>query len=137
MRIINSAFGLKVVNKDSNKIIDKETGINESNTTTVESVVEYSSKLSNPNIAVSLYRRDYDEEYAQTYTLVDLQEFVSNNLTKTAREKEYEVSTSPTETITNHFIFKENLMTGTYKLVYKLYDGDVYVGEAFDYLVIK
>ena len=137
MRIINSAFGLKVVNKDSNKIIDKETGVNESNGTTVESVVEYSSKLSNPNIAVSLYRRDYDEEYAQTYTLVDLQEFVSNNLTTTAREKEYEVSTSPTEKITNHFIFKQNLMTGTYKLVYKLYDGDVYVGEAFDYLVIK
>ena len=99
--------------------------------------MEYSSKLSNPNIAVSLYRRDYDEEYAQTYTLVDLQEFVSNNLTATTREKEYEVSTSPTETITNHFIFKQNLMTGTYKLVYKLYDGDVYVGEAFDYLVIK
>ena len=88
MRIINSAFGLKVVNQDSNKIIDKETGINEANTTTVESVVEYSSKLSNPNIAVSLYRRDYDEEYAQTYTLVDLQEFVSNNLTKTARERQ-------------------------------------------------
>ena len=137
VRIINSAFGLKVVNKDSNKIIDKETGVNESNGTTLESVVEYSSKLSNPNIAVSLYRRDYDEEYAQTYTLVDLQEFVSNNLTATAREKEYEVSTSPTETITNHFIFKQNLMTGTYKLVYTLYDGDVYVGEAFDYLVIK
>lgn len=137
VRIINSAFGLKVVNKDSNKIIDKETGVNESNGTTLESVVEYSSKLSNPNIAVSLYRRDYDEEYAQTYTLVDLQEFVSNNLTATAREKEYEVSTSPTETITNHFIFKQKLMTGTYKLVYTLYDGDVYVGEAFDYLVIK
>ena len=137
MRIINSAFGLKVVNKGSNKIIDKETGVNESNGTTLESVVEYSSKLSNPNIAVSLYRRDYDEEYAQTYTLVELQEFVSNNLTATAREKEYEVSTSPTETITNHFIFKQKLMTGTYKLVYKLYDGDVYVGEAFDYLVIK
>ena len=137
VRIINSAFGLKVVNKDSNKIIDKETGVNESNGTTLESVVEYSSKLSNPNIAVSLYRRDYDEEYAQTYTLVDLQEFVSNNLTATAREKEYEVSTSPTEIITNHFIFKQKLMTGTYKLVYTLYDGDVYVGEAFDYLVIK
>ena len=58
-------------------------------------------------------------------------------LTATARETEYEVSTSPTEKITNHFIFKQNLMTGTYKLVYKLYDGDVYVGEAFDYLVIK
>ncbi len=140
VRIINSAFGLKVVNSDMGKIINKETGMNEQNSNILQTTVEYSSKLANPNITVSLYRRDYDEEYAQTYTLVDLQEFVNNGLTKAThneKEKEYIISTSPLEKIENSFLFKENLMTGTYKLVYKLYDGDVYVGEAFDYLVIK
>ena len=130
VRIINSAFGLKVVNSDMGKIINKETGMNEQNSNILQTTVEYSSKLANPNITVSLYRRDYDEEYAQTYTLVDLQEFVNNGLTKAThneKEKEYIISTSPLEKIENSFIFKQNLMTGTYKLVYKLYDGDVYV----------
>ena len=100
-------------------------------------VVEYSSQLSDPNIAVSLYRRDYTEEYAQSYTLVDLQDYVSDTLTATSREKEYVMSTLPIATTTNNYKLKTNLITGTYKLVYKLYDGDTYVGEAFDYIVIK
>ena len=37
----------------------------------------------------------------------------------------------------NYYKIKTDLITGTYKLVYKLYDGDTYVGEAFDYIVIK
>ena len=41
-------------------------------------------------------------------------------------------------TNTSYFLtLKQNLMTGTYKLVYKLYDGDIYVGEAYEYMIIK
>ena len=138
VRIINSAYGLKVTTMDPNKIIDKDTGITENETNTLVSVVKYSSQLSAPNIAVSLYRRNYTEEYAQSYTLVDLQEYVSDTLTATSREKEYVMSASnPMETTTNYYKLNSNLITGTYKLVYKLYDGDTYVGEAFDYIVIK
>ena len=138
VRIINSAYGLKVITMDPNKIIDKDSGITENETNTLVSVVKYSSQLSAPNIAVSLYRRDYTEEYAQSYTLVDLQEYVSDTLTATSREKEYVMSASnPMETTTNYYKLNSNLITGTYKLVYKLYDGDTYVGEAFDYIVIK
>ena len=138
VRIINSAYGLKVITMDPNKIIDKDSGITENETNTLVNVVKYSSQLSDPNIAVSLYRRDYTEEYAQSYTLVDLQEYVSDTLTATSREKEYVMSASnPMPTTTNYYKLNSNLITGTYKLVYKLYDGDTYVGEAFDYIVIK
>ena len=138
VRIINSAYGLKVITMDPNKIINKDTGSTENETNTLVSVVKYSSQLSAPSIAVSLYRRDYTEEYAQSYTLVDLQEYVSDTLTATSREKEYVMSASnPMETTTNYYKLNSNLITGTYKLVYKLYDGDTYVGEAFDYIVIK
>ena len=47
------------------------------------------------------------------------------------------MSTTPSATTTNYYKIKTDLITGTYKLVYKLYDGDTYVGEAFDYIVIK
>ena len=138
VRIINSAYGLKAVTMDTSKIIEKDTAMNENKTDTLVSVVKYSSQLSAPSIAVSLYRRDYTEEYSQNYTLVDFQDYTSEDLVPTKREKEYVMAESnPMSTTTNYYKMKPNLMTGTYKLVYKLYDGDTYVGEAFDYIVIK
>lgn len=71
------------------------------------------------------------------YTLVDLQDYIVDKLTTTGREKEYVISNNPIETI-NYFLYlKDNLVTGTYKLVNKLYDGDVYIGETYEYLIIK
>ena len=137
LRVINSSYGLKITNKDESKIINKKTGKNEEDTNLVTCTVEYSSKFTNPNIIVSLYRRDYSEEYSQNYTLVDLQDYVSDNLVTTNKEKEYLVSDSPEAVMTNNYTLKENLKTGTYKIVYKLYDEETYVGEAFDYIIIK
>lgn len=137
VRIINSAYGLKVTTMNTNKIINKDTGINENKSDTLVSVVEYSSRLSNPNIRVALYRRNYTEEYSQNYILVDFKDYTSSMLTETSKEKEYLMSTTPSATTTNYYKIKTDLITGTYKLVYKLYDGDTYVGEAFDYIVIK
>lgn len=136
-KIINSSYGLKVTNQDESKILNKDTGKNENGTNTVTCTVEYSSKFTTPNIKVALYRRDYTSEFAQTYTLVDMQDYVTDTLTKTNVDKEYLMSDSPSEKTINTYTFKENLMTGTYKIVYKLYDQDTYIGEAYDYIVIK
>lgn len=137
IRIINLEYGLKVTTADTSKIIEKDTGKGQNGSNSIVCVVEYSSALTNPNIAVCLYRRDYNEIFEQTYTLVDLKDYTSNQLTPTKREKEYVVSESPIQKITDFYTLKSNLQTGTYKLVYKLYDGDTYVGEAYDYVVIK
>ena len=32
---------------------------------------------------------------------------------------------------------KENLVTGTYKLVFKLYDGENYIGATYEYFIVK
>ena len=69
--------------------------------------------------------------------LVDLKDYVSTILTATPREKEYIVSTSPLASATYYLMLKDNLMTGTYKLVYKLYDGNTYIGEVYEYMIIK
>ena len=137
LRIINLQYGLKVTTADTSKIIEKDTGKGQNGSNSIVSIVEYSSALSDPNIAVSLYRRNYDEVFDQTYTLVDFKDYTSDRLTATKREKEYVVSESPLDETTDFYTLKTNLQTGTYKLVYKLYDGDTYVGEAYDYIVIK
>lgn len=66
-----------------------------------------------------------------------MQNYLETPLTPTKREKEYVISENPSATI-NYFIYlKPNLVTGTYKLVNKLYDGDVYIGETYEYIIIK
>lgn len=137
VKIINAAYGLKVITNDESKIVNKETGQTEDNKKNVRSVIEYSSKFTKPSISVSLYRRDYDEVFSQTYTLVDLQDYVENGLVPTSKTKEYDVTKSPQATTTFTLTLKPNLVTGTYKLVYKLYDNDTYVGEDYEYIVIK
>lgn len=135
--IINFAYGLKVTTVDKAKIIENETGYTQSKNNTLAVELEYSSSLNNANIAVSLYRRDYSEVFSQNYTLVDLKDYVTNSLTATKREKEYIVSDDPVANVTYYLYLKENLTTGTYKLVYKLYDGDTYIGETYEYMIIK
>lgn len=137
LRIINSVYGIKVKTDDNFKIIDKTTGNTKNGNNTLITNVEYSSGLSNPMIAVSLYRRDYSEIYSQNYTLVDLKDYISDELTQTSNDKEYLFTNSPTSSMTGEYHFKQSLKTGTYKIVYKLYDKTSYIGEAYEYFVIK
>lgn len=141
--IINSEYGLKVVTKDETKIVESETGNTQDGTNNIVSTVEYESVLEKPHITVSLYRRKYNDVYDMEYEKVDLQEYVTNTLNTIAEEeeekfeKEYLVTNTPKSTQDFSLALKTELKTGTYKLVYKLYDGKAYVGEDYEYIVIK
>lgn len=136
--IINSFYGLKVSTEDNLKIVDDKTGNTQKGNNYYTTQIEYSSGLAHPNIAMSLYRREYGSDiYSQDYNLVDLKDYVTNTLTNTNNEKEYLVSDNPIHTSFNYLNFKENLVTGTYKLVFKLYDGNNFIGEAYEYFIIK
>lgn len=136
--IVESTFGLKVTTIDQEKIINKDTGRNENGTTNVTVNIEYSSGLDNPNITLSLYRRDYSSIYSQVYELVDLAQYVNIVPSGTKNENEYIISQEPSAVMKHSLSMKgEGLTSGTYKIVIKLYDGDEYIGEAYDYLIIK
>ena len=137
VRIINSSYGLKITTEDKLKIVDKHTGFTMNGNANFMSKIEYSSGLQNPNIAVSLYRRDYSDIYSERYNLVDFADYVKTYVSPTAREKEYVVSVKPAKEFNVAYVLKDNLVSGTYKLVYKLYDNNTYVGEAYEYIVIK
>jgi len=136
-KLINAKYGLKVETEDNAKIVNKTTGniVNGDNEIIVD--LEYSSVLSNPNITVSLERRKYDEMYSRKYEKVNLQAYVEESLTAAAGEYEYEVTDNPVANDTFTINLKTKLKTGTYKLVFKLYDGDTYIGEAYEYIIIK
>lgn len=135
--IINSAYGLKVHTDDQSKVINKDTGQTLNGNNSLISIIDYSSGLSNPKIVASLYRRDYSSTYSQDYELVDLKDYITDNLAITGIDKEYLIVNNPVAGFTQFMTTKTNLKTGTYKLTFKLYDGDSYIGEAYEYFVIK
>lgn len=135
--IINSSYGLKVIVNDEYRVIDKDTGLNELGTNLISAHVEYTSALQNPYISVSLYRRKYDDIYSQEYELEDLKDYVSTTLYNSFNENEYEGEREPRRATQINYTLKDNLTSGTYKLVYKLYDGQNYIGEDSEQIIIK
>ena len=213
MEIVNDIYGLKsTLDADKQAIIDSKTGrtlndegyVSESEEDNkIDINLEYQSGLSNPFITVSLYRRNYDnadEEninpYDTSYTLVDLRDYVTNEL-KVPEEilssydetdpeesefinslkkldKEYialttdEIKAKVVDDLVSvtfdnlSYELKQGLKTGTYRLVFKLYDtnditagrdvvdsdGNITtvnynireyqeIGDAFSYIIIK
>ena len=137
IKIINGVFGLKVTTDDNSKIIDKTTGKTMKNNNALVTVVNYSSMLTAPNIVVELQRRNYNETYSMNYETVNFTDYFSNQYEDGYKNKEYKIISAPTSENLLFLYFKENLVTGTYKLVFKLYDANTYIGEAYEYFVIK
>ena len=116
--------------------IDKTTGKNLLDSSTLNLNVKYESGLENPNLRIKLYRRLYDSIYSTGYEEVDLVNYFSNNL-ELANENEYYLDKNPVSEV-NYFLYqKDNLKSGTYKLEILLYDKDTYVGSVYQYLIIK
>lgn len=135
--IVNETFGLDASTANEDVIIDKDTGLSQDKNDYISYQVSYQSGLSNPNIRASLYRRTYTDVYDYTYQLVDLQDYVTNELSTTNEEKVYLIRNLPTSRFQVIFNMQESLVTGTYQVRFSLYDGDNYVGHINKYIIIE
>ena len=133
----NTLYGLKVSITDDQLIVKKETGLNETGTNAISANLEYSSGLLNPNIRISLYRRDYDEVYSTIYRQVDFKSFFSNEFSATSKENKYMLFETPESIMSTILYLKDNLTSGTYRLQFELYDRDTFIGEVHKYVIIK
>lgn len=136
INVLDTVYGLNLSMGDHTVLIDKNgNNLNENNELRFN--LKYSSGLSNPKIRMSLYRRNYDSIYSTDYEIVDLQEYVNEDLTKTNKTYEYLLTDTPLSDINYKYTFKDNLKTGTYKFVIGLYDGSTYIGDVYKYIIIK
>ena len=135
--IVDNIYGLKVTTDDKMLFINKDTGFTLNGNNSYVYKVEYTSGLSNPNTRLKLLRRDYTSIYTNVYNEVDLKDYVTNTLEITSNDKEYYLSKTPVNETTYFLYFKENLPNGTYKLVVSLYDDNNYIGETYQYIIIK
>lgn len=187
LKVVDNIYGLNTIIPVEQAVIDKTTGhtleedtgyISETNKN-VNVTLEYHSGLNRPYVTVQLLRRNYQTVNSTMYEKVDLADYVSEELTQVNGEYEYKaLSTEEIEAVVNNnnnnnddeeeiqideFVFdfttKEDLVSGTYRLVYTLYDledveveevdenGTVtgtytetkyqYIGDTYSYLVIK
>ena len=134
LNIINSIYGLTSTLSPENVVIDTTLQDDAKN---MKFTISYDSGLSNPVIHMSLYRRKYDSIYDTDYELVDLNDYVSHALFKTDIEKEYVLISNPEPINELNLLLNSNVKTGTYKLEFKLYDGNTYIGKAKNYIIIK
>jgi hypothetical protein len=84
-----------------------------------------------------MYRRDYTQELSTEYHLVDAADYFSSYLVDTSTTGEYKIIDQPVDLCTYTFTTKTDLLTGTYKLEFILYDGNSAIGSIEKYIFIK
>lgn len=141
LRITNNSYGLKVRTAKEMKIVDKKTGKTKNGNNALNIYVGYKSNLVKPKLKMHLERRKYDNVYSKEYEKVDFQKYISTTLVKTPdtdKTKEYLISNEPAEGERLISLnLKENLKTGTYRIMVDLYDDKKLIGTAYEYLIIK
>ena len=136
-RLMSRTYGLQVLINDGELIINKKSGKNDLENNKMNITVNYTGALIEPNLKVALYRRTYNNIYDTTYTSVDLSNYLSDTLTLYSGNV-YNLISELSASNNISINFKDTpLMTGTYKLEFRLYDGASYVGDVVKYIVIK
>jgi hypothetical protein len=132
-------YSFDVIMNDTNRIISKT-----SSTVNVSFNILQNGSLKDPNIRVSLYKKDQLTAYNQSYSIVDLAGYVSDSLNNCSSNVYY-VSTNPVKynkytKLYNNFVL--NLMTANfendgYKFVFDLYDGTKKIGTIEKHFIVK
>ena len=130
--IINTTYGFKP-ELNQNNVIFSGTGNNKN----LVFSVDYESRLENPNVRLAMYRRKYDEVYDTDYELVNLQSYADEPLHSTDNQYEYQIISNPNSSTSMTIMLNDTLLTGTYRLSFRLYDGNTMIGEVWRYIVIK
>ena len=130
--IINSDYGLNPIIDDNSVIFSANNDKNLAFTINYTSVM-----LDNPSIRLAMYRRKYDTIYDTNYELVDFADFASQSLFTTSEDKVYLLTSNPLPVNNYNILLNSSLTTGTYRLVFMLYDGDTKIGDVIRYIIVK
>ena len=112
------------------------------------SVVDYTflvlqDGIANPNIKVSLYKKDQLTAYNQDYTLIDMQTYTSDQLDRYIDMVYYvtrnalSYSRGNRYNVFNYSLNTTNLDKTGYKFVFDLYDGSIKVESINKYIIIR
>lgn len=126
-------------------VLNDDVILNKNNQTQEETYsVLQSGDFEQAKIMVSLYQKDSLSAFDQTYSSVDLADFVTNELVSSGISNKYYVSQNPVQydgsanTYNNlSLTYLPELMDNTsYKLVFELYDNNILIGTIEKYFLV-
>jgi hypothetical protein len=136
VHVVSSDNSIIVDGNDRDKIINGDTGYNMNGYTNNVYRVRYTSQLNNPNIRVELYKRDVDSIDSTSFTSVPFNTVFSNAFI-TAYGNEVYLDMNNLSDRSFDFNFQSSLTSGTYKIVFKLYDSNQIIDSETKYIIIN
>ena len=138
--VVGDENAIFVTTNDKTKVVDGATGLNQLGENFNSYLLTYRSVLVNPNVRVELYKRDTSNHSTVVYNEVEFNELFTNQLNPTSYRTNYKYEKSLSAVAntdsTYVFNFKENLSSGTYKLVFRLYDSVQLIEEEVEYIIV-
>lgn len=136
--IFNIQYSFGVIMEDQYRIINKADEFS------IPFDILQNGELENPNLRISLYKKNQITAYDQNYTLVDLATYVSDALS-ICENNVYYISTNPIQYIAPEYLYNEfelDLITANfentgYKFVFELYDDTKKIGTIEKYFIVK
>ena len=142
--VVPGGNAIEVSSQDEYKVVDGNTRLNELKTNEGQFKVKIMNELESPNLRVSIYKRDIDNKETTTYSEVDFNQ-VFNSALPLANNAGYQAGTPNERFITttlssqNTFTwnYADTLTSGTYRVIFKLYDSNQLIDEDQEYIIIK
>ena len=134
--VVSSSSYITADCDDTTKLVYGATGLNHGGTKMNAYTIHYVADLNNPNFRVEVYKRKTDDVDTTEYESVAFNTLFKNNLTVVSgHEVRLPVSEDATETF--NFELADNLMSGTYRVVFKLYDNNQLIDEDVKNVIVQ
>ncbi len=172
--LLNNQYGLDVKTETHTQVThDVNTGEDANGDREIHYLVNVINGLANPNLKISIERRDYSNFYETNYQMIPITNIVEEIRIGESTENiitaqntcfvadtdgncyEYNLGTINNDSvITTYDVYMKlkngpdindlgnnkpnsKWKSGTYRVIYSLYDGDVKVGDFYEYLIIR
>ena len=136
VNVVSADNSIVVDCEDEVKVVDGETGLNMLGTRINPYTVHYSSELSNPNFRVEVFKRGITTIDSTEYISVPFSQLFTNAL-PIARDNEVSISMDNLNEKVFNFQLQESLTSGTYRVVFKLYDSNQLIDEETKYVIVN
>lgn len=143
--VVGSDNSIVVEADDTAKLIYGDTGKNAGGFSYNLYTVSTNSVLSRPNFRISLFKRSIDNKDSTSYEEIPIDSLFINNLTDASSmyetiynyEKILNVSANGKTNLRFDFVPLDQLISGTYKLTFKIYDNNQLIEEEDKYIIVR
>lgn len=136
VHVVSADNSITVDCDDKYKVVDGDTGLNMNSTSVNIYKVKYQSQLNNPNFRIEVFKRNIENPSSTGYTSVPFSSLFTNSMSSAGGNEVYFSMDELNEKNFN-FQLQESLTSGTYRVVFKLYDNNQLIDDEVKYVIVS